>query len=1028
MPSHNAHRAASCARVIRALLVLMLAFAAGWVQAQVCGAPGVAGAVTISAANTVVNTYYPGGGNVSAGATALTVGARRTEGGANLAAGDLILVMQMQDATGLNTSNTASYGGGGAAAGRYEFARVLSVVGATINLTAALSNSYLQNTAVAANQTFQVIRVPQYANLTVNAGASIVPVPWNGTSGGVVVLDVAGTFTNNGSVDASYAGFRGNAGRSLRGAITIGNPYTWVRADTGLGDGGKGEGIAGTPDRTLAVFSAPGVLYTGAGQGANGTATNATTSANVLNTTSLLITTGRSYNGGSRAGGTPGNAGGGGVDDASNNSHNPGGGGGSNWGIGGKGGNNYGSGAATGGLGGGGASSSAAPTWNTPSAPVRLTDPTVNNRLILGGGGGSGTTNDDYELNASGGAGGGLVFIKAQAVAGAGSLLANGQAGRSVPSWVNTITNNAQCDPNNTNYCDGAGGGGAGGGVVVLGPTGGAINVQTRGGDGGNLNGLNHGPGGGGGGGYVFTSTGITVNANLAGGIAGRINLGGTPTTYGAFAGVGGVSSSVSLGTSTLLPQNCLPTLTVGKVTAVPASVASIVPPATTTYSISVSNASGRGDARTITLHDISLPAGMTALSTPAPAVAFSTGGQCALSARTATIDPANAASGALTIGSFRLPGGCSLTYTFAINIPASVADGLYHNSAVASFIDNTSNTTRTVTNATFTGGLTANTSFSLGGAVGGSNYDGTLAANTGEDIRVQRLGLYKAVTITTDTFPTGQANPGDTLTWSVFVRNPSTSSMTVQVSDALPSNLSFSTGTQTISATAGTCGAIAGPPGARNASYNGSTNTNLLSGSAQTLPGGCTVRIDIPTQVLGGATPSRLTNTAVLTGTTTTGISFAAVSSSNLDTPTGVASAVPGISAAGNYPSGQNMTQTGAISVTPTVAPLIGVANLQISKTNGTSTVVSASTTLYTVTVSNLGPSDVNGATLKDPAAAGLSCTAVACTGGTGGAVCPAPASVTLANLQGAGVSLNLPASSSLTFTILCTVTASGL
>ena len=106
--------------------------------------------------------------------------------------------------------------------------------------------------------------------------------------------------------------------------------------------------------------------------------------------------------------------------------------------------------------------------------------------------------------------------------------------------------------------------------------------------------------------------------------------------------------------------------------------------------------------------------------------------------------------------------------------------------------------------------------------------------------------------------------------------------------------------------------------------------------------------------------------------------------------------------------------------------SPIQLVAFLSITKTNGTSSVVSGSPTTYTITVSNGGPSSANGSLVKDPAAAGLSCTAVTCTA-AGGAACPAV--VDVATFQGAGFLIpTFPGNSSATFLLTCGVTATGL
>ena len=284
--------AASRVNRLWSLVGFMLAVWLGMpAHAQVCAAPGATGAATIATANTVVNTYHPGttaGGAAGSAAVGYASGSSRGAV-APIAAGDLVLIIQMQDGTGATLANDATYAFPATTAGNYEFARVLSVGTNVLNLTANLVNTYTQNTAVANNQTYQVIRVPQYAALTINAAASVVPAPWDGTSGGIVVADIAGAFVNNGSINASYAGFRGNAGLTFTGvagaaAQTVAN-FDRVRPDAYTAHGGKGEGTAGTPDRVMNVFSTPGVLITSGTTSANGTSTNAGTS-----TTSIAAT------------------------------------------------------------------------------------------------------------------------------------------------------------------------------------------------------------------------------------------------------------------------------------------------------------------------------------------------------------------------------------------------------------------------------------------------------------------------------------------------------------------------------------------------------------------------------------------------------------------------------------------------------------------------------------------------------------------------------------------------------------------
>lgn len=103
--------------------------------------------------------------------------------------------------------------------------------------------------------------------------------------------------------------------------------------------------------------------------------------------------------------------------------------------------------------------------------------------------------------------------------------------------------------------------------------------------------------------------------------------------------------------------------------------------------------------------------------------------------------------------------------------------------------------------------------------------------------------------------------------------------------------------------------------------------------------------------------------------------------------------------------------------------------AALTITKTNSLASVTAGTTTSYAITLANNGPSDADGATFRDAAATGLACTNVSCTGASGAASCPAGASVTVAALQGGGITLpSFPAASSITFSVTCDVTASGV
>jgi len=92
--------------------------------------------------------------------------------------------------------------------------------------------------------------------------------------------------------------------------------------------------------------------------------------------------------------------------------------------------------------------------------------------------------------------------------------------------------------------------------------------------------------------------------------------------------------------------------------------------------------------------------------------------------------------------------------------------------------------------------------------------------------------------------------------------------------------------------------------------------------------------------------------------------------------------------------------------------------ADLSISKTDGSTTAVPGSTTIYTITVNNNGPSNVTGATVTDNFAAIITSanwTAVYAGGATG----PASGSGNI------NATVNIPSGGSITFTVTCNISA---
>lgn len=495
---------------------------------------GKHGAKTVTAANTIVNEYTALTADIAAGATAVSVVASslNTNGRfpATLAAGDLIMIIQVQGAsilTGTQTINwgeVLSYGN----CGLYEFAQVLSVPNlTTINVECPLVNNYTSSGRT------EVIRVPRYTSLTVNSGGVLTGDTWNGTVGGVLAVEVKNSTVVNsgGSVDMTGKGFRGGVLNDDYYFWGVGE-YYYPTNDFGAE---KGEGIAGYQTDYDAI-------------------------------------------GGRYCRGAPANGGGGA------NTHNHGGGGGGNagdislwtgtgnpdnssanyitaWNLEGAG---FATSTSSGGGRGGYSFSSSNQNeltlgpWNTNGNSTawggdyrrywgglggRPLDYSTG-RIFMGGGGGAGEQNDSK--GSSGANGGGIIFIQSYGtISGAGQIISNGA----------TAANSTSGNGISTQGADGAGGGGAGG-TIILRSVGAAsgISVTANGGAGGNqvINaGYNasqsqaEGPGGGGGGGYIaITSGAVTCTTN--GGANGTSNSSGITNfpPNGATKGGAGINNA----------------------------------------------------------------------------------------------------------------------------------------------------------------------------------------------------------------------------------------------------------------------------------------------------------------------------------------------------------------------------------------------------------------------------------------------------------------------------------------------------
>lgn len=452
--------------------------------------------------NEIVNAYTALTSDAAANATVINVASSTLNTGttvaiAALAPGDLIMIIQMQGASVNGTllgiagsPNDTSWGKVTAYnnCGLYEFAQVKSVPnGTSIELDCGLTNNY-----TASGKT-QVVRVPRYSTLTVNN--SIIAGAWNGSTGGVVAIEVQGntSIASGGKIYADATGFRGGSTTGDNNSYYGGGFYS--APDNGEG-AEKGESVFGYQ----AAYDAIGGRYSNnaCANGGGG---------------------GRCHNGGGGGGSNAGSIlwNGDGNPDNSLGSYT------TAWNLEAA---SFSSNTSSGG-GRGGYSFSSAVKDPTTTAPGNTTwggDNRKNvggkggrpldysgGRLFMGGGGGAG--DQDNNRATSGANGGGIVYLMSYGtVTGSGTavITSNGGTAANTPNPVFT-----------SGGIDGAGGGGGGGAIVInsVGAISG-IALNANGGNGGNQvvnTGTNEaeGPGGGGGGGYITVSNGTpTRTAN----------------------------------------------------------------------------------------------------------------------------------------------------------------------------------------------------------------------------------------------------------------------------------------------------------------------------------------------------------------------------------------------------------------------------------------------------------------------------------------------------------------------------------
>lgn len=1008
----------ACGRHGRHALSAILFLSAGGaaVAQNTCAFPGANGPG--AAVSGVINSYHGGSGTAAAGASTLNV-ASATGLRSNthqLVAGDLILVIQMQDSAS------------GASAGFHEYAQVASIAGTAVTLTRPLTRTYTQLMNTANVQSWQVVWVPQLSSATISGAVTADRFTINTASGvvsgGIVALDVAGSLAINSSISVAGAGFRGAAGLNgtasfPAGTATTANSNFDPTSDATVYGGQKGEGSQGTPPRVFDGTATP-VAYT------------------------TLLGQGYALGAGGQA--AIGNAGGGandGLPATGTNQYNSGGGGGANAGAGGQGGNSWNNGTAA----------SAALNQNQTTLNIgnvaggKGGNAVANSvtRLYMGGGGGAGSANNSSgasgvtvfpptatatvdngatgPISSSGAPGGGIVLIRAGTISGSGSISAAGYR-----AYNKSLSG--------TSATDSAGGGGGGGSIVLLSGNGAAttLNLDAAGGDGGSSDYYNHGPGGGGGGGFILTNFAVST-AVVTGGTNGQDACcsgtagNGSPKAYNSAPGaIGGSATTGGTPSGLLSGAQCLPAITTTK-SAVTPSI-SVATGATAQYTIRLANTGGA--ASNVYLLDAALPPGWTFSTgvaptyvySPAPPGAASAGAEttaavipagfpvtaytsansnAAVSLRAAGAAPGvvpSAGNNTLTFGSFYLPQNGALTVTFTVSIPDTATVGTYHNPGGVLFLDPTRDATlRAVTPSTNSNANRTNTTY--GGttyfsgsttAVAGANHSGLAAGPTTDDVR-----LLPDFSVTKSA--PASVTAGSTFTYTITPRNNGR-----PIADQV-----FNT-TQATDAAASALGS--NPLTITDTLPTGVTTSTAFSGTGYSCSGGTTVTC---TRSNANAYPiAAATDYPTITATMTL---------------TAVCSPAPSPSSRVNTVTisvGAGETATANNTAVATTAIGCYSTNITITKTNSVTSLNSGASTVYTITVANTGATAVPAGTLvRDTASAGLSCSTVTCTSATPG-LCPISPN-TYANLN-SGLALGaFPAGASAAFNVSCSVTATG-
>jgi hypothetical protein len=157
-------------------------------------------------------------------------------------AGEMVIIMQMQDdVIGTNTTNASTFGSISSigSAGLWEIRTISGVTvsgtNATITVSTPLTNTYNYGT----NSSVQMITFRQLSTGNYTTTSNITGLAWNGSIGGVIAFQVGDNLYLNHNISADGIGFRGGVVSNN----TAGGCETNVWRTNSADRGEKGEGI-----------------------------------------------------------------------------------------------------------------------------------------------------------------------------------------------------------------------------------------------------------------------------------------------------------------------------------------------------------------------------------------------------------------------------------------------------------------------------------------------------------------------------------------------------------------------------------------------------------------------------------------------------------------------------------------------------------------------------------------------------------------------------------------------------------------